>query len=302
MSEKKSNKYRIDHPGFSIEINQHSGFCFGVVNAIEKAESNIESNDKLYCVGSIVHNSQEVKRLTQKGLQTININDIEKLKNKTILFRAHGEPPESYNKLKNTNNTLIDATCPVVLKIQKRIKKAWIESKKEQGQIVIYGTNNHAELIGLLGQTNFEAIHIENESDLDKIDFNKPIELFSQTTKSVANYEKIASIIKNNAKSRLKVNDTICRQVANREKQLAEFAINFEKVFFVGDPNSSNSKVLFKACKTVNANTEFISNEKDLNPNQISTYKAFGICGATSTPQWLMELIAKKIEQIKLNN
>lgn len=298
MSIQKLNNYRIEHPDFSIEISQHSGFCFGVVNAIKKADEKLANNEKLFCVGSIVHNSQEVSRLTDKGLEVISLQEAEKLNNKNVLFRAHGEPPESYAKIKK-NNRLIDATCPVVLKIQQRIKNAWERLKPTDGQIVIYGKKNHAEVIGLLGQTNYEAILLENESDIDNINFNKPIELFSQTTKSIADYKNIANLIERKAKSTFKHNDTICRQVSNRQQQLAEFATKYEVIFFVGDPKSSNSKVLFETCKNSNRNTYFITESSDIDLTILKA-NSFGICGATSTPQWLMEDVAKSIEHFKI--
>lgn len=300
MSIQKLNNFRIEHPDLLIEISKHSGFCFGVVNAINKAEENLKNNNKVYSVGPIVHNAQEVERLNKKGLEIINLKDTNELDNCSILFRAHGEPPESYNKLNKSNNKLIDATCPVVLKIQQRIKTAWIDQKLNNGQIVIFGKKNHAEVIGLLGQTNFEAILIESENDLNKIDYNRPIELFSQTTKAINDYKNIAELIEIKAQNNFKYNDTICRQVANRQPELQKFAKNFELVLFVGDPKSSNSKVLFETCKKANHNTLFITNPSDID-NEISKFKSFGICGATSTPQWLMEDIAYKIEQIKLN-
>lgn len=301
MSTQKSNKYRIVHPEFLIEISQHSGFCFGVVNAIQKAEEQLHNNEKLYCVGSIVHNTQEVSRLKGKGLEIVNVVDASKLSNKKILFRAHGEPPESYAQINSSNNTLIDATCPVVLKIQNRIKIAWNNIKNKGGQIVIFGKKNHAEVIGLLGQTNFEAILIEDEKDIDQINFELPIELFSQTTKSISDYNSIASLIEQKAKNHFKVNDTICRQVANRQPQLANFAKTYNVVFFVGDPKSSNSKVLYNACKKANSNSHFITSPADIDPALLNA-NSFGICGATSTPQWLMEDVASKIEQLKLNS
>lgn len=300
MSTQKSNNYRLEHPDFFIEISRHSGFCFGVVNAIHKAEDNLNNKNELYCIGSIVHNDQEVKRLSHKGLRVISINEALKLKNKTILFRAHGEPPASYQIIKQTNNSLIDATCPVVLKIQQRIKTAWINSKNTNGQIAIFGKQSHAEVIGLLGQTEFEGILISNENDIDKLDFNRPIELFAQTTKSLEDYNKISTLILNKAKNSFKANDTICRQVSNRNEHLQEFAQKFEIVFFIGDRKSSNSMVLFDTCLKANQNSIFITNPTEINSTVLKKANSFGVCGATSTPQWLMEDVAKRIEQIKL--
>jgi 4-hydroxy-3-methylbut-2-enyl diphosphate reductase len=291
----------IHHPEFSIEINNQSGFCFGVVNAIKKAEENLSTDEKLYCIGSIVHNSQEVSRLSEKGLEIINIAQVKNLANKNILFRAHGEPPESYDILKQSDNKLIDATCPVVLKIQQRIKAAYINSKKNDGQIALLGKKNHAEVIGLIGQTDNNAILIETENDLKKLDFSKPIELFSQTTKSLAEFQNIKKRIEIQAKNSFKANDTICRQVSNRQTHLKEFSKKFDAVFFVGDLKSSNSKVLYQECKRANENSFFIVSPSDINAATLKNATSIGICGATSTPQWLMEDVAKAIEQLKLS-
>lgn len=300
MTPKHNSGLIIKHSTFTIEISAHSGFCFGVVNAISKAEANLKADEKLYCIGPIVHNNQEVARLTKKGLQIIDANEVKSLKNKTILFRAHGEPPESYKLIQQTDNKLIDATCPVVLKIQQRIKKAYHISLQSGGQIAIYGKQKHAEVIGLMGQTENNAILIESMSDVSKLDFSKPIELFSQTTMSLEDFNAIAKEIEKKATSGVKTNDTICRQVSNRQIQLKEFSSRFDIVFFVGDPKSSNSKVLYQVCKAENNESYFITSTSDLDMVVLQNKNRIGICGATSTPEWLMKEIALTIETEKL--
>ena len=296
MLTKKSNSdLLISTSKFTIEINSHSGFCFGVVNAISKAEQNLKPGEKLYSIGSIVHNNQEVERLTKNGLETIEIDQISRLKNKKILFRAHGEPPESYELLKKTNNELIDATCPVVLKIQQRIKIAYNKSLETGSQIVIYGKENHAEVIGLMGQTEYNAILITNKTDITKIDLSKPIELFSQTTMPLDEFNEIAELLRKKSSNEVKINDTVCRQVSDRQKHLTDFSIRFEIVFFVGDPKSSNSKVLFQACKKVNEQSYFVTSPEDIDSTWLKGKTKIGICGATSTPEWLMKQVAESI-------
>jgi len=297
LTPKHNSDLIIQRPKFTIEINSQSGFCFGVANAISKVEQNLKSQKKLYSVGSIVHNSQEVKRLTEKGLEIIDISELKKLKNKNILFRAHGEPPESYALLNESNNRLIDATCPVVLKIQQRIKIAYQNALKTGGQIVIFGKENHAEVIGLMGQTEYNAILISSENDFPKIDFSLPIELFSQTTQPLDKFNEIGNLLKAKSTNAFKFNDTICRQVSNREKYLKEFSKRFDIVFFVGDPKSSNSMVLFQVCKNENIESYFITSPNDIDSNLLSNKTQIGICGATSTPLWLMKDVALFIEE-----
>ncbi len=299
---KTSKALIITHPNFTIEINSQSGFCFGVVNAILKAEQNLNATDKLYSVGSIVHNSQEVSRLTKKGLEVIELSQLNTLKNKKILFRAHGEPPESYEQLKASGNELIDATCPVVLKIQQRIKKAYQQSLSNEGQIVIYGKENHPEVLGLMGQTSYKAILISSENDIPKIDLTKPIELFSQTTMPLNKFRSLATLITEKSTNTIKVNDTICRQVSDRQKYLKEFSSRFDIVYFVGDKKSSNSKVLFQVCKNQNEESYFITAPDEINLLQLKNKSKIGICGATSTPEWLMQDVAKSIESVLLAN
>lgn len=282
-----------------IEIDENSGFCFGVVTAINKAEAELAIQRELYCLGDIVHNSMEVERLSQKGLITINREEFLKLRNKKVLFRAHGEPPSTYeHALKNELN-VIDATCPVVLNLQKNIKRAYQLSDKEKTQIVIYGKLGHAEVNGLVGQTEGRAIVVESVDDLFKIDFSKDVKLFSQTTKSIEGFNQIVEEIKSriNPSSTFEYNDTICRQVANRIPKIIAFAAKHELILFVSGKKSSNGKVLFDECRKVNPNIVMISDLEELDYTIFGKVNSVGICGATSTPKWLMEALKRKIEQ-----
>lgn len=282
-----------------VEIDQKSGFCFGVLKAIEKAEETLNEGGILYSLGYIVHNEQEVERLQHIGLKTITHEEFFKLKNCRVLIRAHGEPPSTYEYASRNNITLIDATCPVVLKLQQRVKKAGEAMQNEGGQLVIFGHQGHAEVTGLAGQTNNQAIVIDNPDDLGKIDLSKPIEIFSQTTKSVADFKKLTETIRNQSKeNRVEAHDTICRQVSNRVPHLHEFASKYETIVFVGGKQSSNAKVLFDVCKKQNERTYFVSSAEELKIEWFNGINTVGICGATSTPQWLMKLIADKIREL----
>ena len=281
-----------------IEIDKNSGFCFGVVYAITMAEDELNDCGKLYCLGDIVHNDLEVSRLQEKGLTIINHEDLSKLHDCKVLIRAHGEPPQTYITALQNNIELLDASCPVVLKLQNRVKNAYDKTTLPDTQIVIYGIPGHAEVNGLLGQTNQKAIIITNEEDLKKIDFTKPVTLFSQTTKSTDKYYHIKNLIEQEANKNgmpLHFNDTICRQVSNREPQLKIFSQQFEVIIFVSGKKSSNGKVLYNVCKSVNEKSYFISDESDLNADWFLGVKTVGICGATSTPMWLMEKVASGI-------
>ncbi len=279
-----------------IEIDQNSGFCFGVVNAIEKAEETLAKDKTLYCIGDIVHNNIEVDRLKDQGLKTINHDEFEKLSNAKVLFRAHGEPPLSYEKAKENNIEIIDASCPVVLNLQKRIKKTYIELKKIDGQILIYGKKGHAEVNGLVGQTEGEAIVIEYVEDLEKVDFEKPVTLFSQTTKTISGFKEITDVLKLKCQNELKINDTICRKVSNRMPNIREFAKKHDVVIFVSGQKSSNGKLLFDVCKQENSQSYFVSHPDELEITWFTEAKSIGISGATSTPSWLMEQIAENIK------
>lgn len=281
-----------------VEIDSNSGFCFGVVKAITKAEEELTSGAPLYCLGDIVHNSMEVDRLSRKGLITIDHERFNALCNTKVLLRAHGEPPETYELAREKGIEIIDATCPVVLNLQKNIKKAFDSSSIEDTQIVIYGKIGHAEVNGLVGQTNGHAIVVENEGDLAKIDFSKKIKLFSQTTKSIDGFNDIVAKIKQKITNcdNFEYNDTICRQVANRIPKILSFVSKHELVFFVSGKKSSNGKVLFDECRKVNDRIFMISDLDELDFSLLENISSVGICGATSTPKWLMEDLKKKIE------
>ena len=280
----------------TIEIDTQSGFCNGVVRAIDKAEQELANDSELYCLGDIVHNSQEVERLRKIGLQTIDYKRFKELKNVKVLLRAHGEPPETYKIAEKNGITIIDASCRVVLALQQKIKSS--HENFPDAQIVIFGKSGHAEVLGLEGQIDYTAIIVENEDDLEKIDFSRQIFLFSQTTMSVDGFEKIVAEIKNRLQKKVdfRYYDTICRQVANRIPEIKEFAQRFDLVIFVGGQKSSNGKVLFEVCRSVNPNTIFVSSVEDIDFEQIKNAKSIGICGATSTPVWLMEKVKYSIE------
>lgn len=274
-----------------VHIDQHSGFCFGVVYAIEMAEEILDEQGYLYCLGDIVHNDEEVNRLTQKGLKIIDHEQLQSIRDEKILIRAHGEPPSTYELAIKNNLTLIDASCPVVLKLQNRIKNSFDKDE----QIYIYGKHGHAEVVGLLGQTNNKAVVFQDISELDISSLPKNLTLYSQTTKSTDKFYEINKILQENGIS-VNTNDTICRQVSNRDKELREFADKFEKIVFVSGTKSSNGKVLYNVCKDKNPNTYFVSNPEQVDPSWFSNNDTVGICGATSTPMWLMEAVKARIE------
>jgi 4-hydroxy-3-methylbut-2-enyl diphosphate reductase len=281
-----------------VEIDQKSGFCFGVMNAIGKAEETLNAEDMLYSLGHIVHNELEVKRLQELGLKTITHDEYFKLKNCKVLIRAHGEPPSTYEYARINNITLIDATCPVVLKLQQRVKKAAETMHEENGQVVIFGHQGHAEVTGLAGQTNNEAIVIDHPDDIKKIDPSRPVVVFSQTTKSVEDFKKLAQNIQEQATvGRVETHDTVCRQVSNRVPHIEKFVVRFDVVVFVGGLRSSNAQVLFDVCKRNNPHSYFVSSAADLQADWFTKAEKVGICGATSTPQWLMEKVAETIKQ-----
>lgn len=281
-----------------VEIDEGSGFCFGVVTAIHKAEEELAKGETLYCLGDIVHNSREVERLKAMGLITINRDEFRQLRNAKVLLRAHGEPPETYQIAHKNNIEIIDATCPVVLRLQKRIKQEFRKEDFEAKQIVIYGKNGHAEVLGLVGQTGGQAIVIESAEEAKKLDFTKSIRLFSQTTKSLDEFQEIVEYIKLHISpdATFEYYDTICRQVANRMPNLREFAATHDLIFFVSGKKSSNGKMLFEECLKVNANSHLIDNEKEIDPSLLRNVESIGVCGATSTPKWLMERIHDHIQ------
>ena len=287
-----------------VEIDENSGFCFGVVTAIHKAEAELEKNGTLHCLGDIVHNASEVERLQKKGLQTITHADLSKLHDATVLLRAHGEPPSTYSTASRNNITVIDATCPVVLQLQRRIKQAYDDNRRRLASgeisrmplILIYGKEGHAEVNGLVGQTDGEAIVIQNPQDLDSIDLDRDILLYSQTTKSLEGFRHIVEEIKRRKKEgNFDYFDTICRQVANRAKKLREFAAGHDAVVFVSGAKSSNGKVLFEECRKVNPRSYLVSDGAGLDLSLLKGAESIGICGATSTPRWLMTEVADTI-------
>lgn len=281
-----------------IEIDKNSGFCFGVVEAIRKAEETLQQQDVLYCLGDIVHSEAEVERLTQKGLKTIDYDQYFTMKDTTVLLRAHGEPPSTYEYARQNNIQLIDATCPVVLKLQQRIRKGRESDKIENTQVVIYGKKNHAEVNGLVGQTYGKAIVIENVDEIDKIDFTRPIELYSQTTKDLEGFHLLAVALKNRAIDvPVKIHDTVCRQVANRIPAIQKFSARFGLIIFVSGQKSSNGKMLFHICQSVNPNSKFISSIEEIDEQWITSIDSVGICGATSTPKNLLEEVAEAVRQ-----
>lgn len=278
----------------TIEIDRNSGFCFGVVNAIQRAEKELMTDNELYCLGDIVHNSQEVSRLQKKGLKTINHEGLNKIYNKKVLLRAHGEPPSTYKIATQNNIHIIDATCPVVLQLQKKIQKLYQSFDKKKSQIVIFGRAGHAEINVLVEQTKGNAIIIGCKNDIQQINFSKNIYLFSQTTMSVDDFKEIVKEIKSKTTPSIMFFsfNTICRQVANRIHYIRKFAAQHNLILFIAGEKSSNGKVLFNECKKTNLNTYLISSEKDIQSVWFSKIKSVGICGATSTPKWLMEKIA----------
>ncbi len=274
-----------------VTIDQDSGFCFGVVYAIDMAEDILGEDGYLYCLGDIVHNDEEVARLKEKGLKIISHEDLAQLKNEKVLIRAHGEAPETYRIALENNITLIDASCPVVLKLQNRIKNTHDSKEK----VLIFGKHGHAEVIGLQGQTNNEAIVFQDIAELEDVDLPDKFTLYSQTTKSTAKFYQIKEELINRGYD-IKANDTICRQVSNRDEDLRKFVKNFDHIVFVSGKKSSNGKVLFEVCRQHNPNTYFVSNENELNKEMFSPGDKVGICGATSTPMWLMTQVKNALE------
>lgn len=292
-----------------VTIDSNSGYCFGVEFAIQMAEDEMQDGNKLYCLGDIVHNDMEVKRLHKKGLRIIDRDDLENLSDCKVLIRAHGEPPETYQIALKNNIELIDASCPVVLKLQNRVKNAFDAMKNVNGQIVIYGQPGHAEVIGLSGQTRGNAIIVLKDEDLDKIDYSRPVTLFSQTTKSTKGFYRIKSIIEERMRDQqhelstleFNANDSICRQVSNREPQLQRFSREQDVIIFVSSKKSSNGKALYGVCKSENDRSYFIANEEELRQEWFENAEKVGVCGATSTPMWLMENVADAIRKIHEN-
>lgn len=286
-----------------VEIDKGSGFCFGVVNAIQSAERELHNSDALYCLGDIVHNSLEVERLRRLGLQTIaGHGEFAALRDRKVLLRAHGEPPATYELARANGITIIDATCPVVLRLQQKIHKCFRETQNLHTQLVIYGEKGHAEVNGLVGQTEGTAIVIEKPDDLDRLDFTRNILLFSQTTKSLDGFRHIVEAIKQRITPQVRFEyfDTICRQVANRLPGIKRFASRHDRIYFVAGEKSSNGKMLFEECLKANPNSIFISHAGEIVDPLPRGVSRVGVCGATSTPKWLMEEVAARIKEINI--
>jgi 4-hydroxy-3-methylbut-2-enyl diphosphate reductase len=282
-----------------VEIDKKSGFCFGVIKAIKSAESELEDSNLLYCLGDIVHNGKEVDRLEKMGLRSISKEEYFSLKDCKVLIRAHGEPPETYEHAKNNNIELIDATCPVVLTLQEKVKSSYEAKIQSNGQVVIFGKKGHAEIIGLNGQINHNAIIVENIKDVEKIDMSRPVSLYSQTTKRIEDFHKIAELVHSNIKPGVpvEIKDTICRQVSNRVPNLKKFAAQYDLILFVAGKKSSNGQYLYSICKEENNNSHIISQIEEIDQSWFSNVESVGICGATSTPNWLMEEVSSWVTE-----
>ena len=289
-----------------VEIDRKSGFCFGVSNAVEIAEEALLRGEKVFSLGPIVHNDKEVERLESLGLASINQKQFRDLKNTKVLIRAHGEPPETYRIAQENNITIIEATCPIVKKLQMKISGTWKRISKDNGQIVLFGKPGHAEVVGLLGQTGREGILISGPADIDKIDFSRPVALFSQTTMEINEFNHIKELIYNKMKDQgildpdhyLEVNNTVCGQVSNREPNLRKFAREHDTIIFVSGKESSNGRMLFSVCKSENPDTHFVSSLEEIDKSWFEGKRSAGICGATSTPKWLIEEIRDFVSTI----
>jgi len=288
-----------------VEIDKRSGFCFGVQNAVEIAEKALSRGEKVFSLGPIVHNDKEMERLSSLGLVNINHEQFRQLQNCNVLIRAHGEPPETYTYALKYNITIIEATCPIVKTLQSRISTKWLNLKKDNGQIAIFGKPGHAEVIGLMGQTYNEGILISGSADIDKIDVSRPVALFSQTTMDLNEYNHIKKLIYNKMKEHgvldpdknFQINNTVCGQVSNRESHLRIFAGRHDIIIFVSGKESSNGRMLYATCKSVNPDTYFVSSLEEIDASWFAGKKSAGICGATSTPKWLIEQILDLIKR-----
>ena len=289
-----------------VEIDKQSGFCFGVQNAVEIAEKALLNGEKVFSLGPIVHNDKEVDRLSSLGLVSIDHDVFSNLRNCKVLIRAHGEPQKTYIIAEKNNITIIEATCPIVKRLQSKIKETWIKTKESNGQVVIFGKPGHAEVVGLLGQINNEGVLVSGPADFEKIDISKPVYLFAQTTMSVKEYSNLSDILRTRMEEKgisdpgknLIINKTICGQVSNREPHLKTFAKKHDTIVFVSGRESSNGKMLYSVCKYVNHDTHFVSSAEELDKSWFSGKKSVGICGATSTPKWLIENIRDIISNI----
>ena len=284
-----------------VIIDDNSGFCFGVVRAIGEAESALERVGDVYSLGDIVHNRVEVQRLEQLGLHTISHEDMPRLEGRTLLIRAHGEPPRTYRMAEELGITVIDATCPVVARLQRRLREAYDKMQEVGGSVVLLGKRGHAEVIGLTGQADDDVVVVENEADLNNVDFTRPIYFLSQTTQSIALFDQLAEEIKTRAKGvTVNIDDTICRRVAGREALLANFSRSVDVVIFVSGRKSSNGRVLYEVCRGANPRSYNVEESSEIDWSWLEGAERVGICGATSTPRWLMEQVAEAIKEAKL--
>jgi len=289
-----------------VEIDKQSGFCFGVQNAVQIAEKALMNGEKVFSLGPIVHNDKEVDRLGSLGLVSIDHEQFGNLKDCKVLIRAHGEPPETYTIAEKNNITIIEATCPIVKRLQSKIRETWMKTKEGGGQVVIFGKSGHAEVVGLMGQINNEGILVSGPDDFAKIDISKPVYLFSQTTMSVKDYGNLTDILRSRMEAsithdpgkNLIINKTICGQVSNRDPHLKAFAKKHDIIIFVSGRESSNGKMLYSVCKNVNNDTHFVSSAEELDKSWFHGKNSVGICGATSTPKWLIENIRDIISNI----
>lgn len=282
-----------------VEIDKKSGFCFGVVKAIAKAENELTDSETLYCLGDIVHNGEEVNRLANQGMVTISREEFFTMHKCRVLIRAHGEPPETYEYARQNDIELVDATCPIVLQLQNKIRASFEVQQQQNGQVVIFGKPGHAEVIGLNGQTGNQALIISSLDEVDKIDFTRPISLYSQTTKPLNEFRMLAELVKLRAADNVpvEIRDTVCRQVSNRGPHLQEFAKRHDVIIFVAGRKSSNGQALFGEVSAINPNSHFVASPIDLDTNWFRDANSVGICGATSTPMWLMEKVAEAIQK-----
>lgn len=284
-----------------VIIDDNSGFCFGVVRAIGEAESALQSVGEVYCLGDIVHNRVEVQRLEQLGLRTVSHEDMLGLGGRTLLIRAHGEPPRTYRKAEELGISIIDATCPVVARLQRRLREAYDKMQAVGGSVVLLGKRGHAEVIGLTGQADDDVVVVESEADLASVDFGRPIYFLSQTTQSIALFNTLAEVIKERAgEVSVTIDDTICRRVAGREAKLAEFARGVDVVLFVSGRKSSNGRVLYEVCRQANGRSYNIEEAAEVDVEWLSGAQRVGVCGATSTPRWLMEQVAESVEVMNM--
>jgi 4-hydroxy-3-methylbut-2-en-1-yl diphosphate reductase len=287
----------------NVEIDPHAGFCFGVRKAVQSAEQILAAEGTLYCLGDLVHNEEELHRLTSLGLKTIDRGQFEQLRNCRVLIRAHGEPPETYETARRNNIELIDATCPVVLKLQEKIRKSYREVNEEEGQLVIFGKKDHAEVQGLDGQTGYQAIVIEKPEDLDKIDYNRPVQMFAQTTMNDQEYKAVMNEISlrmeraGGGTEKFRCTRSICQQVSGRISKIREFCLGFDVILFVSSPKSSNGRILFEECKRVREESYFIEGPDAIQNSWFRPDSRVGITGATSTPVWLMEKVARRVNE-----